>query len=330
MSYAGDTRSERIANQILSWMRQTNFEAAGPSDVNRLLEGFDLVAEIDPNLSASANWEIIKDRLGLVTQSEFDELLAGYDTQSRKRVHEEIRSQTREYGLEAVVDALAGNPVPEALRERVDDVLDGFPPDVYDAVLVEEMGVLLDVLGDDFAVIDRERLDQLQREAQRPGRSGDQRDEVLHELSRAFGQHFDDVGEAVRTLQERIASARGERLRIAPIEARRSGEDVLVRIVDGSLFDRHTPLVRRRARRLIAFPPGEPATWTEIGEIAVRNDEVERIDFTRGETRYGVVEDLEDVPTVETFETAQSGLPTQESLPGDDLARRAIERLEGV
>lgn len=167
---------------------------------------------------------------------------------------------------------------------------------------------------------------ELERRAEPTGEPSDA-EAAVNRLSRAFGVRFESLDDAVQSLQERIAQARGERLRIATIEARRSGGDVLVRIDDGAEFDEHLSLARRRVRRGIGFGPEEPRAWTDVGEIHIRGEELELVDLERGIEQYGMPDDT-DVPVREEFEVEQADLPVEPAEPGDNVADRAIRLLE--
>lgn len=323
-----EERIEAIRNQIINWANQTNFEAARGGEVDRAIDEFDFMAEIDPQQSASWNWENFKNEVGLITQTDFDQMVRDAEDRAVDALRDEIRAQIREFGLFDVTDAIVGNPAPQPLEERVGDVLEEFPPDVYDGVIREQVGDILDVLGDDFRVIESHRLRDLRDRAERGEVGADAREEVLLELSRSFGQQFDSIDAAVRSLRERIASARGERLQIAPIQARRSGGDVLVRIADGDVFTEFTNLVTRRVRRGIAFPPEQPRTWREVGEIRIRGGELEAISLEAGVEQFGRPEET-DVPIVEEIEREQAALPDEEISEADRLADMAIDLLEG-
>lgn len=312
---------------IRNYLRQANLEAAGATDIDRVTAQIDLEAEVDSSLSVSENWEAIKEKFGLVTAGEFDDLTQAYEEAENDRVRREIRDQFDEYGIEAVANVLVGNPAPAELEQRVNDVLEEYPPDVYDTIIREEVGNLFDLLGQDFRIVETERLEELRQEAARVGDIAEARDQVLEAFRGSFGQEFENVQDTIRSLQERIARARGERLRIAPIQARRSGDTVLVRIEDGDDFDDFEDLARRRVRRAIGFAPDEPQVWTDVGEIRVRGGELEAISIEEGVERFGTTEEAEDVPILEEFETEQERLVEPEAQPGDDLARRAIELL---
>lgn len=55
--------------QIRNWMAGADYEGMA-GDIDRVLAEIDLYAEIDPTLSASDNWRIIKDKYGLMTASD--------------------------------------------------------------------------------------------------------------------------------------------------------------------------------------------------------------------------------------------------------------------
>lgn len=302
--FPGDTESERIANQILSWINQTDFEAAGASDVNRKMEGFDLLAQVDPQLPATQNWEIIKEQLGLRTRGEFEELLSAADQAARNRVRDEIRGQIDEFGLEAVVAAVAGSPAPDVLEGRVGDVLEEYPPDVYDAIIREQVGIIFDLLGQDFHVVDDARLEELRREADRAPSTAAAEEEVLDALEQSFGQQFDDVDDAIRSLQERIAQARGERLRIAPIEIRRTGDTFLIRVEDGEDFEPFRQPARRRIEQELDLS-NLSMNWTTVGEVRLRGDDLEALDLEVGRERLGGVADPQPLEIEQREEAGQ-------------------------
>lgn len=209
MSSSGGTKRGKI-NQIANWLGQAEFEHAAGGDVGRVIEQLDLRAEVDGQLSASANYERIKDEHGLVPKTEFRAFLRDMDEQARRRVRDEIAAQFDEFGVEAVVDAIAGiGDPPTDLQARVEDVLAEVPPDAYDATLQDRIGELLEVLGSDLAVTDADRLRSLEAEARAAIGSGPEagREDVLAAFSQAFGQRFTDTDEAIRRLRERLERA---------------------------------------------------------------------------------------------------------------------------
>lgn len=320
-------RRQAIINQIQSWIAVTNFAALGGQDIDQVVAGIDFEAEVDSTLPARQNWEIIKDKFNLVTKGELQELIRAREEQEVERVREEIRDQLETYGIEDVADAINQRPgAPPDLQRRVDDVLDEYPPDVYDVEIANEVAGILDVLGGDFRVAESQRLERLEEEAQAVRDPVEARQEVLNEFERAFGQRFDDVGDAVRSIRERIEQARGERLEIAPIMARRAGESIRVQIADGEAFQEFEELVSRRVRRGIAFGAEEPRVNTEVGEISLRGGELEAIDLTAGVERFGHGEP--EIPIEERIPRRQTPLPVEES-EADRLALRAIETLRG-
>lgn len=211
MATDGGTKQGKI-NQIANWLGQATSETKSGQDVDRVLARIteDLESLVDNSLSASTNYEIIKDDHGLVPKTEFEAYLRDMEERARQRVRDEIEAQFDEYGVEAVVDAIAGIGDPPAdLQRRVDDVLEEVPPDAYDAALQDHLGELLEVLGSDVAITDAERLRDLEeaaREAAGPGPEAG-REEVLAEFGRAFGQQFADVDAAIDALRDRLERA---------------------------------------------------------------------------------------------------------------------------
>lgn len=209
MSSSGGTKRGKI-NQIANWLGQAEFEQKTGGDVDRIISELDLRARVDDSLSASANYEMIKDEFGLVPKSEFRAFLRDLDERARRRVRDEIAAQFDEFGVEAVVDAIAGiGDPPTDLQARVEDVLAEVPPDAYDAALQDRLGELLAALGSDLAVTDADRLRSLEAEAREAAGPGPEagREDVLAAFSRAFGQRFSDTDEAIQRLRERLGRA---------------------------------------------------------------------------------------------------------------------------
>lgn len=181
--------------------------------------------------------------------------------------------------------------------------------------LRERFGVTALTMERAFAQLE-DRLARAEHQSQEP---------ATNRLSRAFGERFGSLDEAIDRLRERIAAARGERLRIADIRVRQAAGDTRVFIdSDDQAFTEWLDNVQRRVRReldLSAIP--EPATVT-VGEILVRGETLDEIDLTQGRERVGAV--AEPLPEERTARE-QETLPEPET-DVEALADRAIELLE--
>lgn len=92
-SHAG-TNAGRIQGQIAkisNWMDGADFEHVPGNDLDRLLAQVDWHAEIDPTLSASANYRIIKDTLGLKTATDIKEAARTADDRARQAARDALR-----------------------------------------------------------------------------------------------------------------------------------------------------------------------------------------------------------------------------------------------
>lgn len=330
----GDQPSKfRKITFIQNWLGNTDLEARGVSDVDEIVSQIDLQAEVDNSLSASENWEIIKERHGLLTRGEVGEMMSAMADAAEQafldQIREEINRQFDEYGFETVVDALNEEPfVPDDIQEEVFAVLTEVPPDMYDAVLRDRIGAVLEALGNDLQIVRTDRLESLREDAMvgrdAPENVREARRELLTRLESGFGQRFESIDDAIRRLQERIERARGERLTIAPIEIRRSGDEILIRVEDGGEFDKFRQPARQRiVNELDLSELGR--TWTTVGEVRLRGDDLEALDLEIGRERLGSTSAPQPLE-IEQRELAQTEL---EDVTANAIADRFLELSEG-
>lgn len=332
-------RVERMADVIQGWIDQSDFEAAGVSDIDRRVAQIDLQSEIDPDMaadfweSAALNWERIKDEFGLRTRGETEQLLRDFEEAQLDAAKAEIRDQLDDFGIENVVDAIGPGepdlpPDQEAeLRGRVSDVLEAFPPDIYDAEIENRILNLFNALGEDIQILERDRVEELreQPDVSESEARAQAREEVIQELERALGLRFDSVSDAATRIRQQIAQARGERLRIAPIEVRRSGGDVLFRVEDGEVFQPFEGPARDRVTRELDLSD-LGTTWTTVGEIRLRGDDLEAIDLEVGRERFPELEAPQPLEIEQRGAGEQAGL---EAATATSLADRFIDLAEG-
>lgn len=225
-----------------------------------------------------------------------------------------------EFGRDLVTDAIA------ACRDQLAGPADGE---------VRPTQELLDEFRERFgvtAVTPDQAFAELEERLQTAERAG--QEAALNRLERGFGQRFDSLDEAIDRLRERIATARGERLRIADLEVRRVGDEIRVRVDTEGLTMEEEQLFRvwrdnaeRRIRRELDLGQlPSPSPWVTVGEMAVRGEDLDFIDLTEGRERLGEVAEPEPLPE-ERPAREQAELPEAETEP-EQLAQRAIDVLE--
>lgn len=178
-----------------------------------------------------------------------------------------------------------------------------------------------------------DRVEEAQERAQEAERRAEEQTEseieriAVNRLSRAFGEEFTSLEDAIRGLRERIERARGRRIRIEAIEARRTPSGTLaVRIQDGEDFFAFEGPARRRVQsELDTTELG--TTWTEIGEVTTRGfgediDLVE-IDLSTGRERLGSIAEAQPLE-IEQRELRQAEI---EEATATEIADDAISLL---
>lgn len=155
----------------------------------------------------------------------------------------------------------------------------------------------------------------------------DAREAAVNRLSRSFGTRFDDLDDAVDRLRQRIAQARGERLRIADIRVRRAAGETRIFIdSDDPAFDQWLDNVQRRVSRELDLAAIEPPQTVTVGEVVLRGEQLEEIDLQQGRDRLGAIEEPQPLPE-EAAAREQAELPEPET-DSERLADEAIELAE--
>lgn len=273
------------------------------------------------------------DDAGLDGARILERLFEGEDEQVRRLLEgTEIAGglEDIEITLDSIEDELGGTFVAGAIAECRDRLAG---PDAGEVTPTQE---ILSELRQRFGVT-AATPDQAFSELETRIRRADSRGQeaAVNRLSRAFGLQFDDVDDAIDRLRERIATARGERLRIGDIQVRRVREEVRVRIDAGGtraeqeMFDDWQDNVERRVRReldLNQLPA--PSPWVTVGEITLRGEDLDMIDLTEGRERLGAVAEPQPLEE-EQAAVEQAELPEPET-DAEQLADRALELLEAV
>lgn len=210
--------------------------------------------------------------------------VAGVDME---QVNNDLEEMADEFGLDLVTDAIA------ECRDRLPGPLEAGTAETQEILdeLQERFGFLEGAISLETAVREledeveeaRSTASELQQE-----RAREIEQAAANRLARRFGRQFDTLDEAVQEIQEMIARARGERLRIAPIEIRRAGDDFLVRIEDGEDFAPFEGPTRRRIENELDLS-NLSTTWTTVGEVRLRGEDLEAIDLEVGRERLGAV-----------------------------------------
>lgn len=187
-----------------------------------------------------------------------------------------------EFGTPLVVDAIA------ECRDR----LAGPELEIGEEVDIAEV---LDRLQERFdlprALSFEEALAALEERVEAaPADEAAEEEAALNRLSRAFGRPFDSIQDAIRDIQERLAEARGQRLDITPIEARRTQGGELRLEVESTDPDvlQFRGAARQRIERELDLSNLGP-TFTEVGEIRLRGGDLVGIDLTIGREKLGAV-----------------------------------------
>lgn len=321
------SRGISLQENVGSLAEQFGFEFAGAGLRSAEVE------EVDRVERERATQELLDicdalDAAGLDGAFVLERLFEGDDEQVRRLLEgTEIAGGLGEIEatLEGVEEAFGGTFVTGAIaacRDRLAGPADGEVTPTQE--LLEELRERFDIVAAD--------PDQAFTELQDRLRGAEERgiEAAVNRLSRGFGVRFDDIEDAIDSLRERIAQARGERLLIGDIQVRRIGDEVRVRIdadvpaEQQRLFDRWQDNVERRVRReldLAQLP--SPSPWVTVGEVLVRGEDLDKIDLTEGRERLGEVEEPRPIEA-EGVEPEQVELPTAET-DADELARRVIE-----
>lgn len=234
---------------------------------------------------------------------------------SPREVEPLLADVAEEFGTEFVQETI----------EKCRDILSGpaeapeTPPEQILDALRERFGMTASTSEEALA-----RLEDRLRGAQQEGI-----DAAVNRLSRGFGVRFDDLDDAIDSLRERIAAARGERLRIASVRARVLADEVRVSIDDGEEFDPFEDLVERRVLRVIDFSTVDPPQTVTLGEVAIRGTgedvTIDELDLQQGIDRLGALEEPEQLEPIAP-EREQERL--EELSEANQRADRVIDVLE--
>lgn len=311
----GRDRMENIWSQIINWMDMVDWTDPGAADrtvqkVND--EGVDKF--IDPELSASANYEILKDRFNLETGSDRQTARLDIPRQVEQAATSEIERQIEEYGIRNVVDAIHEKNQPADLQNRVDDVLAEFPPELYEGPLIDAMGEMLQTLGGDYEIVSVSQIERLREQAtqataqQSSAEAIAQAEQQLtNQLSRQFGMQFGSIEDAVQRLKDRVDQLRGLKPRTGEItmRARRQAATPLISVEAG--FTPFEADIREQAARAFDLEATNdalgPSGSLRAGSFRVLGDEtIQQIDLTpAGNDQRTTVSDPDELFV--TFET---------------------------
>lgn len=230
--------------------------------------------------------------------------------------------------LDSIADELGRPFVIEAIEECRDRLGGPGFETAGTEDLIEELRERFDLgMAPPEAIIEdlQQRIEEAEEavEEERELTQSEIEDVAINRLERGFGMRFDSLDDAIRRLQERIERARGQRLRIAPIIARRSGDDVLIRIDDGDDFQPFREPVNKRARRELDLS-NVTTTWTEIGDVRLRGEDLEEIDLSEGREKLGAVEEPQPLE-IERGPTEQQEL---EAVTAETIVDRIIDGAE--
>lgn len=102
-----------IRNQIEVWAAQSVFEDHSGKDVDRVLEAIDWDQEIDSTLSASRNWDELKERYNLKTRSE-------HQNDQRKKAEKSGEYHARR-ALDKHAEAVVNGEKPQLIADLRDE-----------------------------------------------------------------------------------------------------------------------------------------------------------------------------------------------------------------
>ena len=279
---------ESIANEITNWMDNVNWNDSEAADrvTGELNRGPDKL--IDSSLSASANYDIIKDKSNIQPENLRRSGQRDVEDQQIQFALDEIESQFQEYGMEAVADAYDQDRLaPPELQGRFDDVFTEYGPDLYREIAYNEIGRVIDAFEMDAELLSGPRLESLREQAeQSPGDMGqDIRDaerQVLDRLEVAFGQRFDDLDDAVESLRDRIDALQDLDVRSGAIRLR-GNRDARPSVAVEIGFGQFEQAVREQVDRAIDRDAlaDLPRTFEQrVGSVRVVGDEIQTIDLT--------------------------------------------------
>lgn len=306
-------RQEAIRNKIGAWAIQANWEDEDKADrlMEDVFENFD--AFIDPQQSASDNWEKIKDELGLRTKSESIKRMRDAADAADQQAYDEIERIVEEYGPLAVFEAVYEREpdVDPELERIVDDLLtEAVTPDEFDPFVRTELQGRLDLAETGFEIRRREDIEDMEqrlREA-RETDSGDAEERALSELERSFGMRFDDLDDAIQRIREATGEDITRKSGVVKATASNGGVDLTIDQQSGpEVTESERELILSRVRDEVdigAFTgngPGVSITEATVAEYTVEDGVFIEFDDSSGDDAAirarGGIADPSDLPT---------------------------------
>lgn len=319
--------------------------------------GTDWKSLVDPEVSLSANKQTLLDRGGKLpleqreaeqfTENEVEEI-------ETSRARQDILDACRDLdaaGVDgaAALEALAAGESNNATEQAADagvavDDVEGMLMDIADAfsqALVDEAIVecreelepapqevelteadVISRLRDNFDLPGgvarlEDAIEVLETEVE--GAQAEGRQEAVARISRAFGQRFEDVDDAIERIQDRLERTRGPTVRSAPITVReRATGEPSVRIEsDNPDFAGFRSNVQREVRRQLDLSE-LPRTRREIGVVRLEDGELADIDLAEGRELLGAE------PGEQPFEPREREPREQEQLPDVETEPEAV------
>ena len=292
MSTDGRERIERMWDQMSVWIQNASWTDPDAADrAEQAVDDRGVDAFFDPlpgvpfNEAVSANYDDFKNQFGLETQTEREQEIRDMDDRQRRAAIDEVESQFREFGIQAVADAFE-NAAPPELQQRFDDVFAEFGPDFYRTIAFNEISNTAQEFDLDAQLISQSRLDALREQAEQTTQNGeairDAERQVLDRLEVAFGQRFDDLDDAVESLRDRIDALQDLDVRSGAIRLR-GNRDARPSVAVEIGFGQFEQAVREQVDRAIdrdALVDLPRRFEQRVGSVRVVGDEIQMIDLT--------------------------------------------------
>lgn len=340
MSGNGRAEMGKIMNQIMVWLDQTDFvaEEAGATDMDRVTEELSSNPDkyIDPAMAddfmeaASANYERIKEEFGLMGAGELDDLLADVPQQQRQFAEREIEDQIDEYGIEQVLLALDHHQEADPdLQQRVDDVLEEYPPDIYWPLLKNTVSNAFSIAGFPVEMIRREELEE-RREARERSAERAAQERFLREIRQELGVTGSDLDAVLEDIERRLEQGEAVQLETGGIFLSVTPDGTSIEV--GPAVEAWRDAAAREARRELdlgaadsLIDPDSPNEFerrarVRIGTITTEDGQLADIDLTEGR------EELGEAPEA----TGEAGPPDEgeDVDEAEELADSLIDALE--
>lgn len=302
MSSDGRDRMESIWNQIASWWSTTwtDEDKADRAFQKITDDGIDNYIDPLPGVpfpeAASANYNALKDEFGLTTQTEEAKEGRDFEDRALEAAVDEAEDQIEEYGISAVADAFEKKAPPE-LQQRFDDLLDEFPPDVYETAAFNEINRVIENMSIDAELISTARLERLQQAEKRgsrdptPEQLRQAEEQVVERLERAFGLRFDDLEDALDRIQQRVADLQGVDRKSSPIRLK-GRRDAPPRVTLDPGFAEYRDEVIREVETTIDVDAASdrlnrPSDVERIGTLEIYEGDIHEIDLIPGREEFG-------------------------------------------